>query len=65
MIRCFRNGNVRLSLPSDYSLELLQFGTPCTGLDYNLLRLKSLAGIIFGQPPRSTIIQTSSGHLNK
>jgi hypothetical protein len=33
-----------------------RFRTPCTGLDYNLLRLKGLAEIIFGQPPRSTII---------
>jgi hypothetical protein len=41
-----------------------RFRTPCTGLDYNLLRLKGLAGIIFGQPPRSTIIHCRPGQGN-
>jgi hypothetical protein len=40
------------------------FGTPCTGLDYNLLRLKGLAGIIFGQPPRASIIHHRPGQGN-
>lgn len=43
-----------------------RFRTPCAGLDYNLLRLKGLAGIIFGQPPRASIIHCRPGqHNNK
>lgn len=39
-------------------------GTPCTGLEYNLLRLKGLHGIIFGQPPRGYIIHGLEGQGN-
>ena len=43
--------------------EKTQSATACTGIDYNLLRLKDLDRIIFGQPPRGYIIQDLEGHF--
>ena len=46
--------------------DLIYFGlcTPCTGTSYNILRLKGLAGIIFGQPLRGIIIHQKPGQHN-